>query len=348
MASKSLSYRDIYTRMRKGEFNPVNILMGEEAYYIDFLVNAFEVLTVPEEERDFNFHVFYGNDTDMETVVACAQQFPVMADRKLVILKEAQIMQNLKSQMDRLASYVARPNPNTVLVIVVKNQKGKESITVSSKVMKAAEAVNAVVFKSPAIRDYQLGAHLKDYCASRGVGIEETASRLLCEYVGAPLSKLFSEVEKLIIAKGDDKSKINATDIERNIGISKDFNNFELTNALASKNYPKAVRIVRYFASNPKQNPTLVTTGTLFNFFSKLVMAWFQPDKSDSALTRSFELKSSNALKEFKAGLAHYNATQAVNAVHAIREFDCKSKGIGSTQNEYDLLLELVFRLCAS
>lgn len=346
MAALSPTFRDFYTRLRKGEFNPINILMGEEAYYIDFIVSAFETLAIPEEERDFNFQILYGNDTDIETVIASAQQLPVMADRKLVILKEAQTMQNAKAQLERLASYAMRPNNATILVIAYKEQPGKEKITATSKLLKAVAASNGIIFKSPAIRDYQLPAHLKDYCTSKGVIIDDQATKMLCEYVGAPLSRLFTEVEKLIISKGNDKSKITSTDVEENIGISKDFNNFELISALSVKDYPKAVRIIRYFASNPKNNPPVVTTSTLFNYFSKLVIAWFQSDKSDASLQTALDLKSGYALKEYKTGLSHYNATQAVNTVHAIREFDRKSKGVGSLQNEYELLQELIFRIC--
>ncbi|MDE6072697.1 MAG: DNA polymerase III subunit delta, partial [Muribaculaceae bacterium] len=202
----------------------------------------------------------------------------------------------------------------------------------------------AVIFKSEKVRDYQLSSHLKDYCSSKKVGIEDKAVSLLCEYIGGPLSKLFGEVNKLIHIKGEN-GKITVEDIEQHIGISKDFNNFELTSAVATKNYPKAIQIIKYFQSNPKTNPTVMTTSTLFNFFSKLVIAHYLPDKSDDSLKVALGVRFPSQLNEIKTALRNYNPYGAVNAIHALREFDVKSKGVDSYQNEYSLLTELIFKI---
>ena len=342
MAKKAndIGIREIISSIRKGNCAPVYILMGEEAYYIDLIVENLERYVINESDKDFNYNVFFGNDADIDYVVATAQQFPVMAPRKLVILKEGQSMIQAKNQLERFAPYVSRPNQNTVFAIVYKG----EPLGASSKLIKAAKEGGAVIFRSDVPRDYELESHVRDYRADRRITIDEKAMKMLCEYIGAPLSKLFGEINKLITIKGG-TGRITCDDIEKNIGISKDFNNFELINALSVKDYPKAIRIVNYFESNPKLNPTVVTTAVIFNYFSNVVIAHYLPDKSDDSLKSELGLKSKPQLWTLKDGMRNYSPAKAVNAIHHIREFDSKSKGIGSYLNEFDLMRELVFKL---
>lgn len=335
------TYREIMSDIKSGKnLSPVYLLFGEEAFYIDKLVESFENKVIPEEDRDFNQTIFYGNDADMEGVIACAQQFPVMATRKLVILKEAQSAHMAKNQIEKLAPYVKRPNQSTVFVLAFKDT----APAATSQLMKAASEGSAVVFKSMPVKDWQLPGLVKDYCSSLGFNIDEKATLLLCEYIGKPLSKLFGEVNKLVQIKGDG-NRITADDIEKNIGISKDYNSFELSNAVAAKNYPKAMKILKYFRKNPKSNPVVQINATMFNFFQKVVVCHYLSDKSDKAMMEALALKNSYALKDIKAGLTSYNPYQAVMAIHYVRELDTKSKGIGSYQNEYDLLAETLFKI---
>lgn len=342
MAKKTTgpSFREVMTDIKKHKFAPVYILMGEEDYYLDQLTKALENNVVDEADRDFNSITFYGADSDIGKVIGSAQQFPVMAERQIVLLKEAQTLSQAKTQLDKLAPYVSRPNLSTVLVVVYKG----DALSSTSALMKAAAKSDCVVFRSDKLRDYQLGAPIVDYCASRGVGIDDKAVSLLCDYIGNPLSKLFGEIDKLIVAAGPDIKRISPELIERNIGISKDFNTFELVKAVAMKDYPKSMMIVEYFSRNPKQNPGVMIVAALFNFFSKLFIAAVTRDKSEASLLEALELKSKYALNDYRTGLQHYNARMALAAIHAIREHDCMSKGIGSTQNEYDLLKELIFK----
>lgn len=342
MAKKStgVAFREVMTDIKKHKFTPVYLLMGEEAYYIDQITKALENNVVDEADRDFNSMTYYGADSDIGSVIASAQQFPVMSERQIVLLKEAQSMTQAKSQLDKLASYVARPNSSTVLVVTYKG----DSLPATSALMKAAAKSDCVVFKSEKLKDYQLAGPIVDYCSSNGVGIDDKAVSLLCDYIGNPLSKLFGEIDKLIVAGGSEMKRITPDIIERNIGISKDFNTFELVKAVAMKDYPKSMMIVEYFSRNPKQNPGVMIVASLFNFFSKLFIATITRDKSDSSLMDALELKTPFALKDYRSGLQHYNARMALSAIHALREHDCKTKGIGSTQNEYDLLKELIFR----
>lgn len=341
--NKGPGFRELMSSIKKGKFSPVYILMGEETYYIDQIVKALENSVVDEADRDFNSMTFYGQDSDIGRVIGCAQQYPVMAERQLVMLKEAQTMSQAKSQLDKLSSYVAHPNPTTVLVVVYKG----DVIPATSSLIKKAKDVDCVVFRSDKLRDYQLSGPIMDYCASKGIGIDEKAVSLLCDYIGNPLSKLFGEIDKLIVAAGADVKRISPELIERNIGISKDFNTFELVKALSKKDYPKSMMIVEYFSSNPRQNPGVMIVATIFSYFSKLFIAAVTRDKSDSSLMAALELKTPYALRDYRDGLRYYNARQALAAIHAIREYDVHSKGIGSTQNEYELLKELVFRIFA-
>lgn len=334
-------YRSIMTDIRRGNFASVYLLMGDEPYYIDRIVEALEKEVVPEEEKDFNSLTVYGQDVNIPSLIASCQQYPFMADRKIVLLKEAQSMHNAKNTLEGLAEYVLHPSDMNVLVVVYKG----DNLSGNSKLMKAASKSGAVVFKSLKLRDYQLDAPIKEYCQSKKIGIQEKAMVMLKEYLGTSLSKIFSEIDKLIVAGGKEMAQITPELIENNIGISKDFNNYELVNAIASKNYDRSLLILKYFTSNPKQNPTVMTTSSLFNFFSRVLIGHMSKDKSEMGLITAMELKSSFALRDYLPALRNYSAMQVIKIIRFLREFDTKSKGIGSTQNEYELLTELVYNI---
>lgn len=341
MAKKSNGIREVLDNIKKGNFANVYLLIGDEPYYLDCIVDALEANVVEESDRDFNVHSFYGQEIDIPTVIATAQQFPVMADRRLVMVKESQALTNAKSELNGLAEYLKRPCKTSVLVIVYKGEK----LDANSALMKAAAATDTVVVKSPKLRDYELAVPVKDYCNSKRISIDEKSVNMLCEYCGADLSKLFGEIDKLIVAAGKGNLRITSELIEKNIGVSKEFNNFELSDALSNKNYDKTLRIIHYFKSNPSKNSTVSTVGILFNFFSKVVIAQFLPDKSDNALMTALQMKNVYQLRNFRIAMANYSARQAVGVIHALREFDIKSKGVDSFQNEFELLKDLIFRI---
>lgn len=342
-ANKELTYRDVLDKIKKKEFSSVYLLMGEEPYYIDLIVDALERNVVKDENQAFDQLVFYGADADLDVVVASARQYPVMGDCQLVILKEAQTLPGSKTQLDRLAAYVANPNSQGVFVLAYKG----DSLSASSSLMKAADKAGerVTVFKSPKIRDYQLSGPIKDYCRQKKIGIDDEAVIILTEYIGNSLQKLFGEIDKLILGAGEGAQRITAAMVEENIGISKEFNNFELTKAVSVKDYPKTLRILDYFRKNPKNNPSVMTTSALQKFFSQIVVAHFTADKTDRGLMEALQLKNAYALREIREGLRMYNPRQSMAAISALRDFDCKSKGIGSLQNEYDLQRELIFKI---
>lgn len=335
--------RQIIDAIKKGDCAPVYILHGEEAYYLDLITENLEKYAIPDEDRDFNMDIFYGSDADIPYVLATAQQFPVMAKRKMVILKEAQGMKLAKSQLEKLAPYISKPNTTTIFVIVYNG----EPFSTTSSLMKAAKEGRAVVFRSDVPRDYELETIVRDYCTSHKISIEEKALSLMIDYIGLPLSKFFGELRKLIMIKGN--GKITADDVEKNIGISKDFNNFELVNAISSRNYPKALRIVNYYKNNPKTSqktdPIRSMVSVLFNYFANLVAAHYSSDKSDASLMQMFGFKARVQLQGLKDGLRNYSAMKCVKAIHYLREYDTKSKGIESFQSETDLLNELIFKI---
>lgn len=338
MASPNV--RDIINDIRKGVFNPVYILIGQETYFIDLILNALEKTVVKPEDMDFNYNIYYGQDANADVVVNCAQQFPVMAPKKLVILKEAQALFKAKEELDKIVPYVGNPNPNTVFVITYTGDK----VAAITNLEKAASKNGGIVFKSVSPRDYELPTFIRDYCRANNVSIDDKSVQLLCEYVGLPLSKMFGEINKLFLIKGDEK-KITPDDIEKHIGISKDFNNFELLNALVTRDYPKCIAIINYYHNNPKKNPVQVTLAVIFNYFCTLVQAHFLPQKNNDSLYTLLNRKNQRGLDELKKAMQNYPPVKAVNAIHHIREFDAKSKGVNSAQDPYNLLLDLIFKI---
>lgn len=341
MTKNEVEFRQLLTEIKRKDFSPVYILMGEEAYYIDMIASALEENVVDEADRDFNLTSYYGSEIDIPTIIATAQQFPVMANKRLVMVKEAQSKQNAKNELEGLADYIKQPNATTVLVIIFKG----DNLNATSKLMKAAVSSTVKILKSPRLRDYQLAEPIKDYVSKKRLDIEDKAVQMLCDYIGSDLSKLFGEIDKLIVATGSGFKGITADLVEKNIGISKEFNNFELQSALIHKNYDKAMSIIDYFGSNPSKNPSVVMTGTLFSFFSKLVIAHFAVDKSESGISSLLSLKSGPQQREFFQAMRNYSASQAIGAIHALRDFDTRSKGIESFQNEFELLKELIYRI---
>lgn len=341
MALKMLSYRDALTEIRKAKFSPVYILMGEEPYYLDLIVKELEKRVVAETDRDFNTFIYYGADARLDVVVASAQQYPMMSERQLVILKEAQAMDKAKTSLEKLEGYVSHPTKTTVFALVFKG----DNLNATSKLMKAASASGAVVVKSPKVPDWNLDRVAKDYCQSRGYTIEPKAAAMLAEFIGNDLGTLFGEIEKLIITLPEGNKSLTAELIERNVGISKDYNNFELQRAIAHKDYAKAMRIATFFAANPKKNPIAMTNALLFGYFSRLAIAAMSRDKSQSALTSLLGLKNPKALDEIYTSLRLYSPDAILRAISAIRDADAKSKGIGSMQKEHEILKELLFNI---
>lgn len=339
---KTTGFREILSSLKKKNYASFYLFAGDEDYYIDILMKELEDNVIEEDFKDFNQTVYYGADTELSSVIASAQQYPVYPGLQLVILKESQAMYGFKSQLEKLDSYLSNPNLSTILVV---SYKGEISLGNTSFYKKLKSSDKFIYFKGERLKDYQLPRELSDYCNSKGFNIDEKALNLLCDYVGGPLSKLFGEADKLFIGKPNDRKVITAEDVESNIGISKDYNTFELVKAIGRKDFGKAMFIINYFSNDTKQNPGVMIVAALFNFFSKLFIATLCQDRSDANLMKELDLKNSYALRDYKDALRFYDYRQVMQAIHFIRNHDAMSKGVGSFQNEYELLKELVFKI---
>jgi DNA polymerase-3 subunit delta len=263
----------------------------------------------------------------------------MMAQKTLVMLREAQGMRDAKSEVAKLEAYFAHPTDTTVFVLTWKGDPFKST----NALVKAALKNGGVIFESQKPKDWQLDTLISDYCSSKQISIDHKSVELLKDSIGNDLKRLYSEIDKLLIATSG--APITPEVIERNIGISRDFNNFELTRALSVRDYNKAMQIVNYFERNPKQNPAIVTAALLFTFFSNLMLAHYAPDKSDKGLMTQLKFHTSYQLTDVKPALKRYSALSCMRIIHAIRDYDRKSKGVGSLQKEFPLLKELIYKI---
>ncbi|MBD5232267.1 MAG: DNA polymerase III subunit delta [Bacteroidales bacterium] len=341
MAKKSESstgFTTLMSEVRAGRFAPVYLLHGEESYFIDRLAEALQQRVVSDEAaRDFDSVVMYGQDSNMAEVAGAVRRFPVMSDRQLVMLKELQTMNDGRNQLTKLAPLVQNPSASTVLVITLKG----EPLKPSHAFVKALEKGGGVNFRSDRLRDWELNAFITDLCAEHRVRIDRTCVELLKDSVGGDLSVLSQQVRKLIVAAGGEP--ITPELIEEHIGISKDYNNFELIKAMSLRDYAKAMTIVDYFQRNPKTNPVLGSLPLLFRYFSQLMLAHYAPDKSERGLMAQLGFHNPYQLTDVKPGLQRYTAGSVLRIIHALRMLDAHVKGIDSMQNEYALLRQFIY-----
>ncbi|MDE7411152.1 MAG: DNA polymerase III subunit delta [Paramuribaculum sp.] len=335
MASAAVTFTDLKKSISRGELAPVYILHGEEGYYIDELAKQFESL-VPADERDFNLYTLYAPETEPELIATTCRRFPIMADRQVVIVKEAQAAR--ADQINKLHHYVASPTPSTVLVICFRGAvaKGKDLLAQARK--------TGIIFESKKLTDKNIDSTVAGIIKDLGLTVEEKGLNMLRDYIGLDVAKMYNELTKLsmILGKG---AMVTPESIEQNIGISKDYNNFELVDAIASRNALKVYTIINYFRANPKKNPAILTASAVFAYFSSLLMCQFSRDKSPGALMALLDLKWQVQLRRFEVGMRNYNAYQTIEIISALRDFDVKCKGIGSRQSEFDLLHQLMHHI---
>ncbi len=332
----ALTFASLRQSIVKKQYAPIYLLHGEEGYFIDELVKLFEEIVAPED-RDFNMTILYAPETDIPTVIANCRRYPMMADKQVVILKEAQAIR--ADQLNKLHVYAGSPSPTTIFVICCRGAQAK-----AKDLITAIKASGGVIFESKKPTDRNLDAMIEGIAKEKGLNIELKGVGMLRDFVGTDLSRLYNEIDKLRLVLGNGAT-ITPESIERNIGISKDHNNFELVDALATRNAEKAFRIIENFRSNPKNNPTVMTVASIFNYFSNLLILHFTKDKSPASMMGALGLKWQSQLRNYEVGLRNYNAYKTIEIISAIRDFDTKSKGIGSRQSEYDLLHDLIFRI---
>jgi len=326
----------IVNDIKSGDIKPIYFLMGEEPYYIDKLSDYIEKKVLSEEEKGFNQTVLYGRDVTIEDIISTAKRYPMMADRQVVIVKEAQ---DLIRTIDKLESYADNPMPSTVLVFCYKYK----TLDKRKKVTKLL-AKNGVVYESKKLYENQVGEWIKRVLSGKKYLIEPKANAMLVEFLGTDLSKINNELEKLqiILPIG---STITPKDIEENIGFSKDFNVFELRKALGERNQLKAYTIAENFAQNPKDNPMVVTTSLVFGFFIQLLKYHGLKDKNPKNVAAVIGVNPF-FLKEYDVALKNYPMKKVSQIVGALRDIDVKSKGVGANaMSQSDLLREMLYKI---
>lgn len=333
--AKETTYEEIARNLKNKIYSLVYFLMGEEDYYIDRISDYIMDTVLTETEKEFNLTLLYGSDTDIVSIINAARRYPMMSKYQVVIVREAQNLKNL----DELIHYLQKPMSSTILVMCYKHGTLDRRKKITAELEKAG-----VLFESKKLKDTQLPGFISSYLKRKQVEIEPKASEMMAEFVGTDLNRMAGELEKLIITLPAGQKRITAEQIERNIGISKDYNNFELRNALIEKDVFKANQIVKYFEDNPKNTPLQVTLAVLFNFFSNLMLAYYAPDKSDQGIASQLGLRSPWQAKDYMAGMRKYTGVKVMQIIGAIRTCDAKSKGIDNPSTpDGELLRELVY-----
>lgn len=337
MAKQTLSYDEIVKDLKAKHYYPVYYLMGEEPYYIDKISDYIAENILTDTEKEFNLSVVYGADVDISTIINTAKRYPMMSEYQVVIVKEAQNVRN----MEELAFYLQKPLFSTILVLC-----HKHGVLDRRKKLAAEVEKNGVFFESSKIKDAQLPAFITSYMKRKGVDLEPKATTMIADFVGTDLSRLTGELEKLIITLPKGSTRVTPEQIEKNIGISKDYNNFELRSALVEKDILKANKIIKYFEENPKTNPIQMTLSLLFNFFSNLMLAYYAPEKSEQGIATMLGLRSAWQSKDYMIAMRKYSAFKTMEVISAIRCADAKSKGVNNaSSNDGDILRELIFQI---
>ena len=337
MTKQEITCDDILRELRSKQYRPIYYLMGEEAYYIDLISDYIMDNVLTDTEKEFNLSVVYGADVDIATVINAAKRYPMMSEHQVVIVKEAQSIRNI----DELSYYLQKPLRSTILVICHKHGVLDRRKKLAAEIEKVG-----ILFESKKLKEAQLPAFITSYMKRKGVDLEPKATSMLADFVGTDLSRLTGELEKLIITLPKGQTRVTPEQIERNIGISKDYNNFELRSALVERNVLKANQIINYFEKNPKTNPLQMTLSLLFGFYSNLILAYYAPEKSEQGIASFLGLKSPWQAREYQTAMKRYSGVKTMQIIGEIRYTDAKSKGIGnSSLTDSELLRELIFKI---
>jgi DNA polymerase-3 subunit delta len=328
--------KQIVSDIKDGTISPIYFLMGEEPYFIDKLAGFIGDAILTEDEKGFNQMVFYGKDTSIDEILAVAKRYPMMSERQVVIVKEAQ---HLSRTIEDLTSYAENPQPSTVLVVCFKYKK----LDKRKKLHKALRT-HGVVLESKKLYENQVSEWIRNLLKSKGYSISHKAAILLVEYLGTDLSRISNELDKLlhVLSTG---GEIGPADIEEHIGISKDYNNFELKKAIGEKDMQKAARIVHYFSENPRDNPFVITVTLLHNFFSQLLQYHGLNDHSPRNVASALHINP-YFVSEYQTAARNYPMKEVSRIISGLREMDLKGKGVGAYNISHsDLLKELLVKI---
>ena len=333
---QGVTFQAIMQDLKNRNFAPFYLLMGEESYYIDTISDYIASHVLLPEGCDFNQTICFGSDVTAVQVTDMAKRYPMMAEFQVIIVKEAQ---NIRS-LEALERYLKKPVKSTILVWCHKNGK----IDTRKKVSGLAQAMG-VVFESKKLRDYQLPEFIQNYLKSKKATIDPKSCQMIANHIGSDLSRIVSELDKILIYLPNDNRRVTPDIVEKEIGVSKDFNAFELRNAIVSKDIFKANQIIKYFDNNPKAGSLYSFLPLLFSFFQNLMILHYTPNKSsEQDIARALDLNSTWGIKDLIIGLKNYSARKTMDIISKIREVDSKSKGL---DNPYtgagELMKELIF-----
>lgn len=330
-----MNYKEIISEIKNKNFHPVYFLMGEEPFYIDKITDYISENILLPEEKEFNQTVLYGKDIEVAQIIAESKQFPFGAEKRVVIIKEAQNIKNI----EELENYIDNPLPSTILVICYKYKKLDKRKKFGKNLSK-----KALLFESKNLYDNQVPDWIAKYLSEKGTQIEEKAAFMLTEFLGTQLSNISNELDKLMLIVKNDK-KITAEIVEKNIGISKDYNIFEFQQALGKKDILNSNRIANHFAANPKNHPFVVTLGMLFSYFQKLMTYHSLKDKSKENVASVLKINPF-FVQQYSSAARNYSQTKLFNIFSFLKQYDLKSKGVNnSSTKDGDLLKELVYKI---
>jgi DNA polymerase-3 subunit delta len=330
------TFEEIISDLKKRIYRPVYFLAGDEPYYIDLITDFIAEKVLSDEEKAFNQLLIYGEETSVNSIIETSRRFPMMASHQVVIVKEAQALKKIED----LTIYLDNPLLSTILVL---NYKYKV-IDKRTKFYKALDT-QGVYFESMKLRDYQVPPWIERYLMIKGIRINPDASAMLTEFLGPDLHKIVNELDKLLITLPAGKPVITIPLIEKNIGISKDYNNFELQKAIGEKNILKANMIVRYFTENPNDNPITLTIASLFSLFTKILTYHYLTDKSKNNVASALKIHPF-FVKDYEISAMKYDPTRTFQIISLLRTYDMKTKGFGDVSTDSgDLLKELVYKI---
>lgn len=334
-----MSFEEILRDVREKKFAPIYFLHGEEPFFMDEIEAAIDANVLPEAEKSFNQTVLYGKDVDHLALLDSLRRYPMMSERQVVVLREAQEMKTLAE----LAAYVENPMPSTVFVVCHKYKK----VDLRTKLGKALQGKNAVLFESKKLYDNQVADWIAGFCKTKKLGIEPQAAALLAEYLGTDLAKIANELDKIAVNLPADAA-VTPAHVQEFVGISKDYNVFELQKAFALRDLPKIARIEQYFAANIRKNPLIVTISSLYAYFSKVFMLHSLKGSQDAEVVKTLELRSDWFLKEYKIAANNYSPAQTAQVISLLKEYDLRAKGVDTdTTNTGDeeLMKELFWKI---
>ena len=335
------TYEGIMRDLKGSKYAPIYILMGDEPYYIDAISDYVADHALNETERDFNQTIIFGLDTTAAQVADMARRYPMMAERQVVIVKEAQNLRNWEA----LAKYAEKPTPTTVLVLCHKNGVLDKRKKANSTLISMAEKNGGVVFESKKKSERELPGFIESYLQSKNVSIDYKAKQMIADHIGADLSRLTSELDKVLISLTGEGRRITPEIVEKEIGVSKEFNGFELRSAIVNRDVYKANQIVKYFDNNQKAGSLYSILPMLFNYFQNLMIAFYSPNRTnENAVAQHLDLRSGWAARDYITGMRNYSGMKTMQIISKMREIDARGKGIDNPYTgQGELMKELIF-----